>query len=141
MLLTGTSKRVAEHQLGLWVLKPSPASTGHAHSHLTFRLSSLRLFSEMLFVPTMINESKAGTEKLRRKKHERPPQPAFSRCRHAHSLLAAAPEDLADIHRQAAEVAAVQTHPHRPVAQFAQSQRHGAEVQQAAVERHTQTTQ
>lgn len=84
----------------------------------------------------MINESKAGTEKLQRRKHET----HHSRTRDAdtpHSLLAAASEDLADVHRQAAEVTAVQTHPHRPVAQFTESQSHRAEVQQTAAETHT----
>lgn len=56
----------------------------------------------------------------------------------AHSLLAAAPEDLAHLRRQTAEVAAVQTHPHGPVAQLTQSQSHRAEVQQAAAERQGQ---
>lgn len=56
-----------------------------------------------------------------------------------HSLLAAASEDPADVHRQTAEVTAVQTHPHGPVAQFTQSQSHGTEVQQTTTETHTHT--
>lgn len=91
-------------------------------------------------VPTMINASKAGTEKLRRRKHENPPQPderLEPMLPRPHSLLAAAPEDPADLHRQTAEVTAVQTHPHRPVAQLTEGQGHRAEVQKTAAERHT----
>lgn len=51
-----------------------------------------------------------------------------------HSLLAAEPEDATDIDRLPAEVPAVQTNSHRPVAQFAQRQGHSAEVQQTATE-------
>lgn len=86
MLLTGTFKHDVEHQLSLLstfvilgckgteLTATFLVSTGHAHSHLTFRLSSVKLFSEILFVPTMINESKAGTEKLRKRKDENQPQ-------------------------------------------------------------------
>lgn len=41
--------------------------TGHALGSLTLRLISVRLLSEMLFVPTMMSESKAGAEKLWRR--------------------------------------------------------------------------
>ena len=57
-----------------------------------------------------------------------------------HSLLAAESEDTTDVHRLPAEVAAVQTNSHRPVAQFTQRQGHGTEVQQAATEREDRGT-
>lgn len=115
---------------------------GHAHSRLTFRLISVKLFSEMLLVPTMVSDSKAGTEKLRGRTNEnqlRRERGVQRTATRPHSLLAAAPEDPADVHRQAAEVTAVQTHPHGPVAQFTQGQGHGAEVQQTTTETHTHT--
>lgn len=57
-----------------------------------------------------------------------------------HSLLAAESEDTTDIDRLPAQVPAVQTNSHRPVAQLAKRQGHGTEIQEAATEiRHTQT--
>ena len=57
-----------------------------------------------------------------------------------HSLLAAESEETTDVDRLPAEVPAVQTNSHRPVAQFTQRQRHGAEVQHTTAEiRHTHT--
>lgn len=108
----------------------------------TFLLSSAMLCSEMLLVPTMISESKAGTEKLKGKQRKGDydrnavwRSDACSYCRFQrvapHSLLAAESEDMTDVHRLPAEVPTVQTHPHRPVAQLTQGQGHSAEVQQA----------
>lgn len=60
-------------------------------------------------------------------------------CTHTHSVaphsqLAAESEDTTDVNRLPAEVPAVQTHSHRPVAQFTQRQGHSAEVQQTTAE-------
>lgn len=57
-----------------------------------------------------------------------------------HSLLAAESEDTTDIDRLPAQVPAVQTNSHRPVAQLGQRQCHSTEIQEAATEiRHKQT--
>lgn len=123
----------------------------------TFLLSSIMLCSDMLLVPTMISELKAGTEKLQtRSKMNNKKKGNNGNCvtyyRRSslrvgfrdilmnmcsmvpHSLLTAESEDTTDIERLPAQVPAVQTNPHRPVAQFTQRQGHGTEIQEAATE-------
>lgn len=123
-------------------------------SQFTFLFSSAMLCSEMLLVPTMISESKADMEKLRRLQRNNQTSGGV-RCILAvgckdilmhtysmapHSLLAAESEDTTDIEREPAEVPAVQTDSYRPVAQFTQRQGHSAEVQQTTTKiRHTHT--
>lgn len=57
-----------------------------------------------------------------------------------HSLLSAESEDVTHMERLLAQVPAVQTYSHRPVAQLAERQSHSTEVQQATAElTHTHT--